>query len=113
MPQKISQTAMQDLIGGLTSPSTSSSQVKSPSPTTTEKPKRGRPKRSSDAEQVTMFIERSLMDRVRALSFQEGFSFKEIFTVGVTQFIDDFERRYGKLPIARSKSGGIKELMKK
>ena len=105
----INQSAMESLIGGLTS----SIQPEASSSSKPSSPKRGRAKRSVEAEQVTMFIDKSLMDKVRALAFQEGFSIKEIFTAGMTQFIDNFEAKYGKLPVARSKSGGIQELMKK
>lgn len=115
MSKKINQSAMQDLLGGLTSSpavsSTSDSSTKSSA--SSEKPRRGRPKRSGDAEQVTMFIDKPLMDKVRALSFQEGFALKDIFTAAVTNFINDYEARYGKLPVARSKSSGIEELLKK
>ena len=116
---KINQEAMAKLLGGLTSPvaeqaETSASQhtLSEATPSTSSKPvaKRGRPKKNPQTEQLTMMIDISLMDKVRALAFQETFSIKEIFEESVYQFISNYENRFGELKVAKRKVGDIKNL---
>ena len=93
-------TAMDNLIGGLTAPT-------SEAPTLT--PPRVHPKKP-EVDQVTMLLDKQLMMKVRALAYQESSTVKDIFRVSVSNFIDNYEARYGKLPVAKPRSGGIEAL---
>ncbi len=105
-------TAMDNLIGGLTAPTSEAPTPTPPRvhPTPKEEPsKRVRPKKP-EVEQVTMLLDKQLMMKVRALAYQESSTVKDIFRVSVSNFIDNYEARYGKLPVAKPRSGGIEAL---
>lgn len=118
--KEMNQSAMQSLFNGLVSPSASSSgaaPASSPTPPSAsssssraEGVKRGRPKKNPETEQLTVMIDIDVMDKVRALAWQESWSIKDIFTDSVKRFIESYESRFGELKVAKRKAGSIENI---
>ena len=112
MKPNYKQSAMDNLIGSLSSPTPESSFPSAPVSSSEEAQRPVKPKKV-EQEQISLMMDKPLMQKIRALAYQEGCSVKEVFTVCSTKFINEYEEQYGKLPVAKPKSGGLEKLVKK
>ena len=107
------ESALDNIIGGMTSPVETFSSNENISPTPPEQPSvKGKPgRKKKGVTHVTVSLSENTAMRLRALSAKTGQQISSIVEYLLTKTLDNFEKKHGKLILPQNKKKELSEFL--
>lgn len=120
MSKDIEKSSMARLLGGLTGDTPGAEELaKEPeqrseqSESSIPQPRKRYEKTGNPEERVSTILDSMLLEKVKTISRTEGITIRSIIEYAISQVVDTYEDKYGRIKIKKSKKGNVDDIFRK
>lgn len=118
MSKDIEKSSMAQLLGGLTGHTPSAVETAKEAerpheqiePSTPSQPRKRYEKTENSEERVSTILDSLLLEKVKTISRTEGITIRSIIEYALSQVVDTYERKYGRIKVKKAKKGNVNDI---